>query len=175
MEVNLQIRAEREEDYVAIHEVNALAFGRENEALLVEALREALEAIPELSLVAVMDKIVVGYILFSRIAIETAAGDVPALSLAPVAVLPEYQNQGIGSQLVRRGLEECRLLGHPIVIVLGHANYYPRFGFFPARAQGIECPYEVGDEFWMAQELVPGVLQGIRGKVRYPPAFNDVE
>ena len=125
----IKIQLEKGEYDTAIHEINVLAFGREDEARLVEDLRKSPDFIPELSLVAVKDKMVVGHILFSRIAIQTKTGSFPAMSLAPMAVHPEFQKQGIGSKLVRQGLERCRNLGYKVVIVVGHPNYYPRFGF----------------------------------------------
>jgi putative acetyltransferase len=167
----IEIRMETPEDYEAVFEVNRRAFGRGNEARLVEALRSSGGA---LSLVAEAGGQVVGHILFSPIWIETESGEAPAISLAPMAVLPEFQNQGIGSQLVRRGLEECRRQGNKVVIVLGHPGFYPRFGFSPARAMGVEAPFDVPDEPWMALELQPGALQGVSGRVRYPPAFDEV-
>lgn len=170
----LIIRPEMPEDYSAIHEVNALAFGREQEARLVDTIRQSPGFTPELSLVAVDAGRVVGHVLFSPIRIETASGDVPVLSLAPVAVRPEAQNRGIGSQLIQQGLDECRRLGHAIVVLIGHPNYYPRFGFSPARAMGLEAPFPIPDEAFMALELVPGALAGVTGLVRYPPAFDDV-
>lgn len=168
----ITIRPETAEDYAAIHEVNALAFGQEIEPLLVENLRQLPDFIPALSLVAVEDGQVVGHILFSPFVIETKDGAVPALTLAPLAVRPEFQNQGIGSALVRRGLEECRRLGHRIVVVVGHPPYYPRFGFSPARAQGLEAPFPVPDEAFMVLELAPGALEGVAGMVRFPPPFD---
>ena len=168
----ITIRPETAEDYAAIHEVNLLAFGQEVEPQLVDNLRRSPDFIPELSLVAVEAGRVVGHILFSPFVIETKDGAVPALTLAPLAVRPESQNQGIGSELARRGLEECRRLGHRIVVVVGHPNYYPRFGFSPARARGLEAPFPVPDEAFMVLELTPGALDGIAGMVRFPPAFG---
>jgi putative acetyltransferase len=169
------IRPETAEDYAAIHEVNALAFGQEVEPRLVENLRRLPEFTPELSLVAVEAGRVVGHILFSPLVIETKDGAVPALTLAPLAVRPELQNQGIGSELVRDGLERCRSLGHRIVVVVGHPNYYPRFGFSPAGARGLEAPFSVPDEAFLALELVPGALEGVAGTVKYPPPFDAAE
>jgi len=169
----ITIRPETADDYAAIAEVNALAFGREVEPRLVEALRRSPEFIPELSLVAIEAARVAGHILFSPMAIETKDGAVPALGLAPLAVRPELQNQGIGSALVRDGLDRCRSLGHRIVVVIGHPAYYPRFGFSPARPRGLEAPFPVPDEAFLALELVPGALGGIAGVVKYPPAFDE--
>jgi len=167
------IRAETPADIEAISEVNRLAFGRENEARLVETIRDTPGFIPALSLVAERDGRVVGHVLFSRIAIRTGGGpDIPALALAPVAVLPEHQGQGIGAALIRTGLDRARDLGHRIVVVVGHPNYYPRFGFTPARAQGLEAPFPVSDPAFMALALVPGALDGVHGLVVYPEAFD---
>jgi len=171
----ITIRPETVEDYEAIGEVNALAFGQEDEATLVEKLRGSSGFIPELSLVAVEGGRVVGHILFSPFVIETKDGAVPALTLAPLAVRPGFQNQGVGSALVRDGLERCRTLGHRIVVVVGHPPYYPRFGFSPARARGLEAPFPVPDEAFMVLELVPGALDGVAGTVRFPPPFSEAE
>lgn len=170
----ITIRPEGQEDCTAIDEVNREAFGRENEARLVGNLRKSVNFIPELSLVAVKDGSVVGHILFSPIAIQMGNGRLPALALAPMAVRPECQNQGIGSQLVRHGLRQCRDLGHKVIVVVGHPEYYPRFGFTPARAKGLEVPFPVPDEAFLVLELVPDALEGINGVVNYPSEFDDV-
>src|SRR3989304_5907065 len=149
----IAIRPERKQDFDAIAEVVRLAFGRDQEARLVEALRAPSEFVPELSLVAIKDERIVGHILFSPITIQTAAGDLPALALAPVSVHPEFQNQATGSQLIREGLDHCRRLGHAVVVVIGHATYYPRFGFSSARAKGLEAPFPVPDLVFMALAL----------------------
>src|SRR5437879_1244482 len=121
------LRPETVADHEAIRRVNRLAFGQDDEARLVDALREG--GYVRLSLVAERSGQLVGHILLSDLPIVTEAGTIPALALAPMAVLPEFQNQGIGSALVRRGLEACREQGHKIVVVVGHPRYYPRFGF----------------------------------------------
>jgi len=167
------IRPETPDDYTAIREVNTLAFGREVEARLVENLRRLPDFIPELSLVGIEAGQVVGHILFSPLVIETQEGAVQAVALATLAVRPEFQNQGIGSELVRDGLERCRNLRHRIVVVVGHPAYYPRFGFSPARERGLEAPFPVPDEAFLALELVPGALDGVAGVVRYPPPFGE--
>ena len=169
------IRPESPADAVGIYEVNRRAFdGSETEAGLVEALRGSEDFIPELSLVAEENSEIIGHILFSRIHIETEDSRIPALSLAPMSVLPENQNRGTGSALVRRGLEECARLGHRIVIVLGHPNFYPRFGFSARMAMDLRCPYDAPGEAWMAIEIVPGALDDVKGTVVYPPAFQEV-
>jgi len=170
----IKIQPEKGEYDTAIHEINVLGFGREDEARLVENLRKSPDFIPELSLVAVKDKRVIGYILFSRVTIQTKVGSFPALALAPMAVHPEFQKQGIGSKLKRQEFARCRNLGYKVVIVVGHPNYYPRFGFTSARAKGLEAPFPVPDEVFMVIEIAPGALNGISGMVIYPPAFDGV-
>ncbi len=170
-EIAVIIGQERREDITAISRLHRLAFRGEGEPALVDALRGSAAWVPELSLVAMADDRIVGHILFSRIAIVSDADEVPALALAPMAVLPEYQGRGIGSALVRHGLSACSLLGHGIVLVLGHADYYPRFGFVPARPHGIVPPFTVGDPYFMVRELIPGALEGVSGRVRYSAPF----
>lgn len=170
-----EIRPEIPADYPEVYRVNKMAFdGREAEPRLVEALRNSEDFIPDLSLVAVVDGEIVGHILFSPIVVEIGSEDVTCISLAPMAVLPSLQSQGIGSALVRRGLEKVRSLGYPFVIVLGHPSYYPRFGFSAEKARYLTCPFGDCGEAWMALELIPGALQGVQGKVVYPTAFKDV-
>ncbi len=169
------VRDEKEADFAAIREINLRAFGQGDEAALVEALRESSSFVPGLSLVAIVDDETVGHIMFTCSHIQTAHEKVPALTLAPMAVLPEYQNQGIGSNLVKEGLNESRHLGYGIMTVLGHPEYYPRFGFIPASAVGLQCPYPVPDEAFMVLELVAGALNGISGLVVYPPEFGEGE
>jgi putative acetyltransferase len=170
----LSIRPETGADEAAIHAVVTAAFGRDDEARLVSALRQTEHFIGALSLVAERDARIVGHILFTRIDIRTPWHDVPALALAPLAVHPENQHSGIGARLVRDGLQRCRELGHAIVIVLGHPEYYPRFGFSPARPQGVEAPFPVRNEAFMALALTPEALQGVSGVVRYPAPFVEV-
>jgi putative acetyltransferase len=149
--------------------VNRLAFdGREDEARLVEGLRQGGYA--RVSLVEEVAGRVVGHILFSDLPIVTPCGTVSTLALAPMAVVPELQRRGIGSALVRAGLEHARRARHRIVVVLGHPPFYPRFGFSASLARALVAPYS-GDAF-MAVELVPGALTGVRGRVEYPPPFD---
>jgi len=161
-------------EYNDIFEGNRLAFGQENEARLVENIRRLPNFNSALSLVAIESDRLVGHILFSEIAIAISRGDVTALALAPLAVLPQFQNQGIGSRLVREGLKQCQILGYKVVIVLGHPNFYPRFGFAPAINKGLRSPFSVPDEAFMVLELVPGALTGISGTVKYSSPFDNV-
>ncbi len=167
-ETRLAIREEAPADHIAVRELNRLAFGQDDEANLVDALRAG--GYTRLSLVAERDGTVVGHLLFSRLPIETSNGVVEALALAPAAVRPDRQRQGIGSQLIRDGLMMCRQRGHRIVVVLGHAEYYPRFGFSADLAERLRSPFP-GPHF-MAMELASGVLDGVEGDVRYPPPFG---
>ena len=169
--MNFNNRHETSADLDSIRHVNRLAFGQDAEAQLVDALREG--GYVRLSLVAEQATRIVGHILFSDLPIITEAGTVPALALAPMAVLPEFQNQGIGSALVRRGLNECRQQGHKIIVVLGHPHFYPRFGFSSKLAAHLDSPFSKGESF-MAVELVPGALDGVTGRVQYASPFAGV-
>ncbi|MBS8263633.1 N-acetyltransferase [Mesobacillus boroniphilus] len=173
---NYIIRPENTSDLSGIREINLLAFDKgENEARLVELIRGSEQFIPELSLVAVnRDGEIIGHILFSIINLVTAQGTVPTLGLAPMAVKPDYQNSGIGSALVTEGLRVCKALGYKHVFVLGHPDFYPRFGFSPASQFDIAPPFPVPDEVFMALELEICSLADIPGKIEYPPAFSAV-
>jgi putative acetyltransferase len=163
------IRAEVPADLDAIRAVNRVAFGQEDEAALVDALRDG--GYVRVSLVAEAGGRVVGHILFSDLPIVTEAGTVPALALAPMGVLPEFQHVGVGSELVRRGLDVCREAGHRLVVVLGHPRFYPRFGFSSALAARLASPFGGGEAF-MAAELLPGAMDGVEGRVEYAPPFG---
>jgi len=167
----LTVRPQTPGDAAAIRRVNEAAFGGTVEADLVEKIhsRQAFT----LSLVATGEDGVVGHILFSLVTIESESLSFTAVSLGPMAVLPAHQGRGIGSQLVRAGLEECQRLGHEIVVVLGHPDYYPRFDFVPASTYGVKCEYEVPDEAFMVAELREGALVGRSGTVKYQPEFNE--
>ena len=160
------IRAERDSaaDRAAIYHVHDKAFGRPDEAELVDALR--VECVVLLSLVAEMDGAIAGHILFTRVTINA----VHAVALAPVAVLPDHQGQGIGSSLIRQGLDCLRERGEHIVLVLGEPGYYTRFGFSTAKARHLRTPFP--REAYMALELRPGALDGVAGPVLYAPAFG---
>jgi putative acetyltransferase len=170
------VRAETPRDLTAIRTVHLAAFGQEAEGQLVDRLRQTGTFVPELSLVATRDGVVVGHILFSRVKIRGGRDGVSALALAPMAVLPGCQRQGIGSALVRAGLERARQLGHRVVVVLGHPEYYPRFGFAPAARWGIRTPFGAPDDAFMLLELGPGrLVEAGPGEVEYPAAFHDLE
>ena len=163
------IRAENENDQTAVYAVNVAAFEAPDEARLVNVLRE--QARPLVSLVAEKGGEVVGHIMFSPVSLSGHA-DFKAMGLAPMAVAPEYQRQGIGTALVREGLEQCRLLGFAAVVVLGHPEYYPRFGFLPSSRFSIGCEYDVPEEVFMAMELQSGALSEKTGRVEYHEAFS---
>lgn len=168
---NVQIRAEEKPDETAVYAVNEVAFETPAEAKLVSALRA--QARPFVSLIAELDGRIVGHIVFSPVTLSGHA-EQRIVGLAPMAVLPGHQRQGIGSALVRAGLETCSDLGFGAVVVLGHPEYYPRFGFAPAVRFGIGCRYEVPDEVFMALELRAGYLVGTHGTIDYHPAFDAV-
>jgi putative acetyltransferase len=160
------IRRENIEDIPDIYAVVRAAFARPGEAELVGALRRANALV--VSAVATVGSRIVGHVAFSPVTIDHH----PALALAPVAVEPASQRQGIGAALVRWGLDECRRLGHGIVIVLGEPAYYGRFGFTPASKFGIACPFPVPSEAFMLLELWSDAAAGRRGVVRYRPEFE---
>jgi len=167
---DVTIRREAEDDISAIDRVNREAFGQEDEALMVKAVRESGE--PTISLVAVDGAKVVGHILFSPATISSDGKEWPAIALAPMSVLPEYQRKGIGSKLIERGLEACREAGYERAIVLGHTSYYPRFGFRTAQTWDIRWEHAPLTEAFFALALVPGGLGECSGIARYLPAFD---
>jgi putative acetyltransferase len=164
----MNIRPERPADIPGIRAVNLTAFETSMEADLVDVLREQAKLI--VSVVAAEGEAIVGHILFSPVTLMPHP-ELPAIGLAPMAVVPAKQRQGIGSSLIHEGLIQCRRLGFGVVIVLGHAEYYPRFGFTPASRFGLACEYEVPDDVFMVLELDEGILRGKSGTVRYHPAF----
>jgi putative acetyltransferase len=167
----LQIRPERSADIASVHALNRAAFETSTEADLVDALRERAE--PIISLVADDAGSIVGHILFSPVTLSGHT-ELKIMGLAPMAVLPAEQRRGIGSALVRAGLERCKQLGCGAVVVLGHPEYYPRFDFVPASRFGMGCEYEVPDEVFMALEIEPDILRGKSGTIRYHAAFANV-
>lgn len=167
----MRIVAEAPAHAAAVAALNRAAFGGDDEAALVERLHH--DGLVVVSLVAVEGGDVVGHILFSDLAVEMDGRPVAAVALAPLAVRPDRQRRGIGGQLIREGLRRIRDKGRTAVIVLGHPDYYRRFGFSGTLASRLRAPF-AGPAF-MALDLVPGALAGRTGSVRYPAAFGDFE
>ncbi|MBN2256941.1 MAG: N-acetyltransferase [Anaerolineaceae bacterium] len=172
--MDLLIRQEEENDHNAVYQVVKKAFetmeqADGNEQNLVNRLRKSAAFIPELSLVAEGDGKIIGHILFTRMKI----GEHDSLALAPVAVLPEYQNRGVGGKLIAAGHRIARELGYGSVVVVGHPSYYPKFGYQLASQWNITAPFEVPDEAFMALELVEGGLKGVSGEIEYAKEFFD--
>jgi putative acetyltransferase len=165
------IRNEKPKDLQGIREVNRLAFQRDAEVRLVERLRADGSVVA--SMVAVEGDRVIGHVLFSKLPIETSSTTIRGAALAPMSVLPARQRQGIGSALIQEGLRECHEQRVSVVVVLGHLNYYPRFGFSVERAKCLRCPYS--GSHLMALELVPNSLDGTLATAKYSAAFVEVD
>jgi putative acetyltransferase len=164
-----EIRPSRASDRGAIHRVQAAAFGRAAEADL--ALR-VMDAQPCVSLVAERGGEIVGHVLFSPVRVDGHSFAPAPMGLAPLAVTPELHRGGVGGALAFAGIEACRKLGAPFLVVLGHPPYYPRFGFVPAARFGLTFGDAPPRDAFMAMELVPGTLANVRGPVRYAPEFG---
>jgi putative acetyltransferase len=168
----ISIRREEPGDVTAVRRINELAFGQPQEAAIVDRIRARCDNV--LSLVAVDGDEVVGHILFSPATIERPEGRVDGMGLAPMAVLPDRQRQGIGSALVQDGLKRLAEQGCPFVVVLGHAGYYPRFGFEPASRRDLQCQWDgIPDEAFMVAMLDDKVMTGVDGVIRYRPEFDE--
>lgn len=165
------IRAEDHADWATVRTINVTAFETPAEANLVDTLRK--QAHPLVSLVAEANGTVVGHILFSPVSLS-GNPNLKIAGLAPMAVAPDNQRQGVGSALVRAALDKCRQLGFGAAVVLGHADYYPRFGFVPSTRFSSGCEYEVPEEAFMAMELQSGYLRGASGTIRYHEAFSGI-
>jgi len=168
----MHIREEAPGEIESIYRVNEQAFETNAEARLVDLLRERRKAV--ISLIAKVGEVIVGHILFSPVSIEPAAENWNALGLAPLAVIPRMQRQGIGGELIKAGLQCCQELGFEMVVVLGHPTYYPKFGFTKASDYGLANEYQA-DEAFMVIELIPGVLKNYKGLVKYAPEFNEID
>lgn len=166
----IEVRPERPGDAAAIRRVNDEAFGQVHESRIVDAVRQAGHA--AVSLVAVDGPRIVGHILFTPMSMASHDAHVVVMGLGPMAVLPERQRQGVGTALVQAGLRECIRSGCHVVVVIGHPEFYPRFGFAPAHRHGLRSEYDVPDDVFMVVELASGALSKCRGLVRYVPEFG---
>ncbi|MFF0829793.1 GNAT family N-acetyltransferase [Brevibacillus sp. NPDC003359] len=176
--MNLRIRIEHTDDYSVTEHVVKSAFANaefsdQKEHDLVSRIRKSDSFIPALSLVAMDEENqeIVGHILLSKINIRNDSQSVESLALAPVSVLPDYQSKGIGKKLILEALQKAKELGYQSVVVLGHSQYYPKFGFQKASRWGIKAPFEVPDEVFMAMELQVNALANVSGVVEYSSAF----
>ena len=173
------VRVERPGDAAGIRETNEAAFGSPLEGSLVDTLRATAQAeacaLQEtyLSLVATIDDQIAGHILFTPVTLDPPVA-VRIAGLGPMAVRPDHQRSGVGGQLIRAGLDACRAHGYAAVVVLGHPDYYPRFGFVPAHTFGLTCEFPCPPEAFMAIELESGSLRQSGGLVRYRPEFAEV-
>jgi predicted N-acetyltransferase YhbS len=174
--MSLNIRQEEPADYPAVFELIEEAFRKleisnHQEQFFVERLRKSEAFIPELSLAALLDNKIVGHIVLSKINIKNDEKEYQTLILAPVSVLPEFQNRGIGSQLIKAAHQKATELGYTSVILVGHEDYYPRFGYKKAAGFGIKQPFDVPEENNLAVELVENGLKDVSGIVEYPKYF----
>jgi putative acetyltransferase len=165
----IEIRQERSDDVPAVRELNRRAFGQNQESNIVDALRANGAAL--LSLVATLNDRVVGHIMYSPAII---AGNVTGAALGPMAVLPAYQRQGIGSRLIGAGNRKLKDAGCPFIVVVGYANYYPRFGFRPASEHGVTCQWDVPDNVFMLLVLDTAKMKGVSGLAKYRHEFSSV-
>jgi len=174
--MTINIRQEQPKDHATVFQIiekafKTMAYSSHTEQFIVEKLRKSDAFIPELSLVAELEEELVGYIILSKIHIDTRTQFVDALSLGPVAVLPKLHQQGIGSQLIKAAHKMAKSLGHEIIILLGHKDYYPRFGYEMTNKYGIELPFKSAPENCMVLGLNPDSLKDVSGKVIYSKPF----
>ncbi|GAA5221641.1 GNAT family N-acetyltransferase [Membranihabitans marinus] len=174
----MTIRQETEKDHSEVFNVIESAFKEaefadNTEQFLVERLRKSDTFIPELSMIAEIDGKIVGHILLTKLKIKNKSTEFDSLALAPVSVLPEFQGKGIGGKLIVEAHKKAKELGHKSIVLLGHENYYPRFGYKQADKYGIELPFDVPIENCMVIELIENGLKGVKGMVEYPKEFNE--
>jgi putative acetyltransferase len=170
MGLYIEVRRELPGDEAGIRDVLDAAFGQTDESRIVDAIRQRGHS--SISLVAIDGSRIVGHILFTPVAIESPGPPIPAFGLAPMAVLPDRQRQGVGSQLVVAGLRECADMGCQVVVVVGHPAFYPRFGFRRGSDYRLRSEFDVADDVFMVTELTSGALVGRTGLVRYLPEFS---
>lgn len=170
----MEIRPEHTEEYAAVEQIHRLAFAGELEAKVVARTRQSPQYIPELSLVAVVEGRLVGHILFSQVGLQDDQGVMrTVMVLGPLAIHPDFQSRGAGKRLIEEGLSTLETMKVPLVLVRGHAHYYPRFGFVPSVQMDIRPPFEIAPEEYMAKRLSAYTPQ-YKGIVRYPAAFAEV-
>lgn len=170
--ITATIRTENPQDYPSVYNLNTSAFKRKEEARLVDRLRLNNNFIPELSIVATIDKQIIGYILFTEILIVNGTNKTTSLALAPMSVMPEFQRKGIGAQLIYHGFEEAKKLGFKSVLVLGNSSFYSRFGFTLTSKWAIIPPLNFPEEAFMGIELEKDSLSKAKGHVKYPTEFD---
>lgn len=168
----MNIRPETQADHLVIAQIHELAFGREEEADLVEKIRNSQYYIPQLTLVAQLNNSVVAHAMFSYIHL-VGEKTFQVIGLAPIAVHPDFQNQGIGSALVNAGLKEANVLRFGLIVVLGHPQFYSRFGFKPSVDFGIESSFPVPEDAFMVKPLT-NYHSKYQGNIVYPESFNSV-
>ena len=173
LEMKITIEAETEGDYEKITRLHTIAFNGDGEAKLVEKLRKTPRYIRELSLVAKYRNAIIGHALFYPIKIKTCRNICDSLALAPISVIPRFQNRKVGSRLIKEGLEKARKLGFKSIIVVGHPKYYPRFGFEKASKYGISASLDVPDDALFAMELEKDGLKDCKGKIEYPSEYYE--
>ena len=168
----MSIRVEKPIDIEKIWRINAEAFGTEEEANLVNVLRNS--DLSYISLVYEENHELIGHIFFSPVELVGNNSGLRVIGLAPMAVIPEMQNKGIGSLLVKAGIQQCIAEDYDVIVVLGHPKFYPKFGFVPSVNYGIKSEYEVPEDVFMVLELKENTLQGRQGTVKYHEAFSSV-
>ena len=168
----MNIHIEKETDIQQIWQINAKAFETDAEANLVSSLRKS--GLPFISMVYEENKKLLGHILFTPVELEGHPNNLRIMGLGPMAVTPEMQNNGIGSALVKAGIEQCECEGFNAIIVLGHPNFYPKFGFVPSVKYGIISEYDVPEDVFMVLELNENALKGKEGTIKYHEAFGSV-
>jgi predicted N-acetyltransferase YhbS len=174
--MEIKLRQENKNDFESVFQLIEKAFEKEEysdhkEQFLVERLRKSEAFIPELSIVAEVDNKIVGHILFTKLKVVNESDSFESLALAPVSVLPEFQGKGIGSKLILYGHEIAKGLGYKSVILLGHQDYYPRFGYELCEKYNIKMPFDVPPENYMVIALTEDGLKDVSGEVVYPKAF----
>ena len=173
----IKIRQERKTDFKAVFDLIERAFKTENlsdhkEQFLVERLRQSNSFIPQLSMIAEIDNKIVGHILVTKLKIKNNQTEFDSLALAPVSVLPKFQGNGIGGMLIKEAHKTAIELGYKSIVLLGHENYYPKFGYELTEKFGIVLPFDVPKENCMVIELIENGLKGVTGTVEYPKEFN---